>query len=446
MKKLFIPAILLLFISCQEQQMEQSARNITVEEVKSYYENNFSSNAGRVDHSQIIWDQALYRDISLGDALVFPIDDDRHVVFDDSTSVFEHLPAKLTSYAFAYKIDEEINIEYVKLIPYRKSEGYTGAVIVENFEGKQLRYFEYENGEFLSEFEIVEDHDERGRTSEFVYSCTTTIYYTCADYPTDCRETDRSTTCVVKEVRMIGGPGTNGEDYGGGGNGGNSNMCPHPFLIGEFVPCSDAPCENGYIKDNDGNCFCPSTMEVINSQCTPKCPNGYRRNENGTNCVQIENCVTNDQIISALEGIFEELWASSNAWHTTIPMNQRREGGGWIVSGTPGGYSYVPFPESWVFTPCGIDAVINPSDIPANVVGLVHTHPFYVGEDRRSVCQTSETQYTGAPSSEDYYTLVAIMNMLGNFNLKGYVIDGNKVSSYNFTGASSLVQINRCGY
>lgn len=79
---------------------------------------------------------------------------------------------------------------------------------------------------------------------------------------------------------------------------------------------------------------------------------------------------------------------------------------------------------------------------------MVHSHPFYVGEDRRSVCgyEDAEEAYQGGPSRPDYETLLIIMNQAGNFGLKSYVIDGSSISSVGLQGASSLKKYDRCGY
>ena len=214
-----------------------------------------------------------------------------------------------------------------------------------------------------------------------------------------------------------------------------------------MVPCEEEePCENGYLRDINGDCYCPtSAMEVINGKCTFKCPTGYKRNEHGY-CVQIQNCSTDDAIINAIQASFENLWKASNASHTSLPMSSRLENGGWIVNG-PNGYSFIPFPSTLISTPCGMEGQINPSDIPSNLVGMIHTHPFYIGENTKSVCgENGEDAYQGGPSPDDYETLLAIMNQTGNFTLKSYVIDGSNISSVNWSGASSLVKYSRCGY
>ena len=160
-------------------------------------------------------------------------------------------------------------------------------------------------------------------------------------------------------------------------------ICSEGFVVDENDNCVFGSC-GGLLTDVNGNCYCPSFMETVNGDCIFKCIEGYTRNEAG-NCTLIEDCDTEDELISHVEAELEALWKNSNASHTSSPMGDRVERGGWIVSGTDG-YSFVPFPSAWVMTPCGIDGTINDGDIPDNLVGIIHTHPFYVGEDTRGVC------------------------------------------------------------
>jgi hypothetical protein len=241
-----------------------------------------------------------------------------------------------------------------------------------------------------------------------------------------------------------------GDHSGSGGPGDpTANTCfvRHSFIEGLMIPCGDEePCDNGYIRNWYGDCVCPSSMEIINGNCAFRCVEGNRRNEAGT-CILIQNCNTTDPILNALQGQLDALWKSSNASHTSALMANRKENGGWIVSGN-NGYSIVPFPSNWVRSACGIDGTINPNELPSNIVGMVHTHPFYVGEDTRSVCgnEKGEVAYRGGPSRDDYDALLSIMTSVSNFSMKTYVVDGTQISSVGLSGSSSLIMYNRCGY
>ncbi|MEM6737705.1 MAG: hypothetical protein AAF620_16705 [Bacteroidota bacterium] len=104
------------------------------------------------------------------------------------------------------------------------------------------------------------------------------------------------------------------------------------------------------------------------------------------------------------------------------------------------------FPDTWVAESCGINPPADwADDIPADLVGMIHSHPFYVGEDRRSICgyKGVETAYQGGPSDEDYETLMNIANLTQKFALKSYVVDGSKVSSVDVFRRVSIHK--RCG-
>lgn len=213
-----------------------------------------------------------------------------------------------------------------------------------------------------------------------------------------------------------------------------------------MLPCSDVvPCENGFVRDWNGNCVCPSSMETINGNCTFRCVTGNRRNDAG-DCVPIQNCNTNDPVLNGIQSQLDALWKASNASHTSMSMTNRIESGGWIVNGASG-YSIVPFPSDWLRSACGIDGTINPNELPSNIVGMVHTHPFYVGEDTRGVCGTKgDAAYKGGPSRDDYDALLTTMSRVGNFSMKIYVVDGTQISSVSLSGSSSLIKFTRCGY
>ena len=97
---------------------------------------------------------------------------------------------------------------------------------------------------------------------------------------------------------------------------------------------------------------------------------------------------------------------------------------------------------------CGLDAPADiASNIPANAVGFIHTHPFKKGEDRRSICgENVEKKYVPGYSLADYEFILAVATVKGNFSFKGYVVDGDKITKYDFRGPSGQEQFKRCGY
>ncbi len=330
---------------------------------------------------------------------------------------------------------------------------FSGQIMVFDWDERFIGGWRIDGGE-RSEYIARSNHNNNadGRTlrnnSIVCYQVTTHWYQvTCSAY--GCSEPvliDVTTTINCEQI--IAPPDTNDPGAGGGGGGGEPGcFVEHPFIEGLMIPCEDEePCDNGFIRDWNNNCYCPSALEVINYQCTFKCPTGYKRNLDGI-CVPIDDCNTNDPIINALQDEFENIWKASNASHTSIPMANRLEYGGWIVSNA-NGYSFVPFPSDWTRKPCEI----NPSGnwtIPQGIVGIVHSHPFFVGENTKIVCgPMGEESYSGGPSDDDAYFLYLIAKHLSDYNLKGYVIDGKNIHKFDpLTYGSTLFStISRCGY
>jgi hypothetical protein len=290
------------------------------------------------------------------------------------------------------------------------------------------------------------------RTSQVLCYETSTYWYQIVCVPSTGYCTDPVLIDVISviECEMIIAP-PDFTDPGGGGGGGEGADCyePHPFIEDLMVPCEEEEsCGNGFVMNVEGECYCPDFMEVVNEKCTFRCLEGSIRNSAG-NCVPV--CNTEDEILNAIQGKLDDLWKKSNASNTSIPMKDRRENGGWIVNG-PRGYSIVPFPSTWVMTPCGIDGILNPEDIPANLVGMIHTHPFYRGEDTRGVCGSGknegEESYVGGPSDPDAELLYIIAKQTSNFGLKGYVIDGDNIHAFNALGSftGQFTTTSRCSY
>lgn len=157
-------------------------------------------------------------------------------------------------------------------------------------------------------------------------------------------------------------------------------------------------------------------------------------------------CSTGNSVIDNLQVQqgFTELWTASN---THLPIDQRREQGAWIVS-TSNGYDVEPWPSWWTTFPCGIAA---PEDwyeyAPSNTVGMVHTHPFFAGDDTTTVCGAppeGTEDYSSGSNLYDISALADLANHLSNYTIKGYIIDGNNIVLY--TPFASLDIIERCGY
>jgi hypothetical protein len=151
---------------------------------------------------------------------------------------------------------------------------------------------------------------------------------------------------------------------------------------------------------------------------------------------------------TAIQVKFAEAWAASG--YETLPVQERREHGGWIMVTPEGTLTVQEFPATWHTTPCGIDM---PRDAwpPAGTLAMFHTHPFAVG-DRLTSCEQVDLpggrrgfmNYRNESSFADDSALRYFRNM-GAPALIGIIIDANKIIAYNGTAAGQT-SVDRCGY
>lgn len=228
---------------------------------------------------------------------------------------------------------------------------------------------------------------------------------------------------------------------GGGGGSGPPGVPPG----GDGSPVDD-PC---HIDTNDPNQPPQAQpVECLNDPCDWLAP------PVGWMCG--DTCQTNDSIIddTIVQAAMHEAWqASYGPEMYPLPLNQRKEKGGWIVS-TSNGYEVDPWPSGWTGLPCGIAMPANwYESAPSNTIGMVHTHPFNVGDDVSApdVCGPGPgaDDYQSSHSLEDWEALVELGDHLNDFNVKGYIIDGNNIVTYGITNhpSSGPASVNtRCGY
>lgn len=88
---------------------------------------------------------------------------------------------------------------------------------------------------------------------------------------------------------------------------------------------------------------------------------------------------------------------------------------------------------------------------PSNTVGMVHTHPFFAGDDTTApdVCGAvfGTESWTSGFGDDDLTALIYLANYLSDHTIEGYVIDGNNIVTYttlSFTGPKDVDP--RCGY
>lgn len=275
MRKIAVLFLLIVFVfSCEQTELERPSNNITVQEVQDHF-NNFVTNHpnARVNSLDIVWDMAQFREISTGEAIVFPMEfpENQYISGADGIKV----KISQTTFAFAYEIQNEIHLQIVKQIPTKVTTKFTGYMLVENLEGETIRYFEFEDGEFIEEY-VIGAEPENGRVT-----CEITEYYTCTvrtDGPDDCTLDRTSLSC--KYAPTLAGPDPNGGDYGGGGVSGDSDSleCGDGYFENAEGTCEEARCDPGHVKNINNKCVpCPD------GDCS-NCSNGEFRDICG-NCV-----------------------------------------------------------------------------------------------------------------------------------------------------------------
>jgi hypothetical protein len=161
----------------------------------------------------------------------------------------------------------------------------------------------------------------------------------------------------------------------------------------------------------------------------PPCPDG------GCEEPQPDPCITGDPKLDDPDVYngFSALWAASN-YDPTVPQSQRSERAGWLVQDGLG-YRLVEIVNA-AFYPCGVDIHETP---PAGAVGVVHTHPWKIGETV-TTCASGAVLYTGTPSGDDQATLRQF-----GFTT-GYILDANGIGRFSASGGETVLRENRCGY
>ncbi len=154
-------------------------------------------------------------------------------------------------------------------------------------------------------------------------------------------------------------------------------------------------------------------------------------------------CETGDENIDDpdVQEALKEIWENSNTEATD--QNERKEQGGWIIENPiTGNKSFQEFPPSWQRLPCKIQ-VPESISIPANAIGIIHTHPFTTGEKMYSCLgapnmaiaemianldTTILNIYDNQPSVDDL-EMIKTINEEG-FDIEGYIIDEQGIVNY----------------
>jgi hypothetical protein len=279
MKNLFplIAAILLFTISCtQDEAYELDVENkITLDEVRRKFDESRSKsdnakNARSVNHELgIKWDDAVFKELSVGEVITFPIDNAEGVFVSAGDGILR-FPVETTSYARAYKNNDIVVLELIQPIPTENTSKFTGIVNISDWDGTLKYIYKYEDGNYIKTMVPVDSTNNNSRQLDF--TCTTTITWFCTEATTPsgntfeggCYADDVITRCT-QDVPDSSGPSPGetiepgGSTGGGGSNGANPNEqsnCPHPFEPDLMVPCNDNTCGEFYESDLAGSCKC----------------------------------------------------------------------------------------------------------------------------------------------------------------------------------------------
>ena len=232
--------IAFFIFSCNTQDDAIIKKDISVSEVQALYQefNATKSNGRQTNDLAILWDEAQYKDVSTGDALVFPIEASvKKYVRSEGTSTA--YPIENQAHAFAYRTEEgTLTLDYVQMIPTAHTELFTGYVTVADWNGDPKHLFRYENGQYL-------ESQNNGRSEDlYCYWIDTQTCTVVTSGGFDYKECENSSTlhCHTIDIPPTIAPGDFADPSGGGGSGrgdGSIELCPHPTIADRFVPCED---------------------------------------------------------------------------------------------------------------------------------------------------------------------------------------------------------------
>ena len=233
-----IMVIAFFIFSCTTQDDAMIKKDISVSEVQTFYQELHAtkSNGRQTNDLTILWDEAQYKDVATGDALVFPIETSvrKYVRSEGTTTAY---PLENRAQALAYRSDDgRLLLDYVQVIPTAHTELFTGYVSVSDWNGEPKHLFRYEDGQFI-------DNQNNGRSEDlYCYWIDTQTCTVVTSGGFDYKECENSSTlhCHTIDIPPTIAPGDFADPSGGGGPGrgdGSIELCPHPTIRGEFVEC-----------------------------------------------------------------------------------------------------------------------------------------------------------------------------------------------------------------
>jgi hypothetical protein len=384
------------------------------------------------------WSGAHVKQISTGAAIIIPIEYSEKVYTPKGDY---SLAINQLSYVMMYRDEEnEFRLEVVITIPdeeflsdNRGFDQFTGNVMVTDWKGDFVKGFRH-TAAGVERIELASESPESNARMTDSYECITTEYYVCQTVhyvdPVTGDEVWSDINCelVYSNTRCT-------ESGGDGINLGT----PSDPEIDPDGPSPTGPDADVPIDDN------PDEDEFL---CAP----GEVKDENGICVAEPDPCNTDNEYLdnSWFQQLMDDIWQNSMVVDTSTPMSERREDGGWLVDNGNGTISYVAYPTTWLRAPCGIDPPEDwYNDVPDGAFALIHSHPFFEGEDTGSVCNEENREadgaYTSGPSEDDRFSLLAHMSFTGYLGFTGYVIDGSNITIHTKNNTEDE-KFERCSY
>lgn len=271
----------MIIYSCKKDRgslTNQDSKEI-IAEAKSYFENEILSQSLRLPNDpnfrhnvakRPIWYKATIMKISLGDAVVVPIQFDQNVFNKPENSIHQNSLNK-TSYLLIYNDKKnKKHAEWVTLFPLQdrlsKNDQFVGVVLVEEWDGGFKKAFSLNN---LGKFEQMYLSSSMTKKISFnrQVTCINIPHYSFITVGGISTATYRGseTFCYGNDNGNVGDEGGNGSTYGYGHTGGeqqDEEVNPGDYLY--FIDCNgdingsafiDINC--GCLGGNTGKVSCP---------------------------------------------------------------------------------------------------------------------------------------------------------------------------------------------
>ncbi|MEL6557215.1 MAG: hypothetical protein AAFQ94_03470 [Bacteroidota bacterium] len=245
--------------SCDHEEVFE--KTLTIDEVKSFYNQTNAANVnGRNEAIPISWEEGEYKDISLGDALLFPLHETQtQFVAIRGTETLQ--PLSYITYALAYRTqDDALHLDLIQRIPTEATEQFTGYITVNGIHGDEQYAYYYENGQLIQP-------ESDGRSEDI--NCTWIDHQVCTSltgggdlYLGRCSTVSSYYYCLFNAVPSGLQPDDITGVTGGGGNGSDGTLCPHPAIPGAFVECGTCVWvdENGSCTTQNPYKLCANTL------------------------------------------------------------------------------------------------------------------------------------------------------------------------------------------